>query len=106
MDDRFVSRVKEEKLLIEFFSKVVEKTLNNKQKILISNLTKEGNGMTVTALVRLFSRQLQCSRSALWNNVNELRDIKLIECGYGRPVKLTPLGVLVKCFVVKEEVCG
>jgi hypothetical protein len=104
MGDKFASLVKEDKLLLEFFSRVVGRVIRKKQKALLLNMTREGNGVTVTALVREISRKLNCSRSALWNNVNELKYLNLIECGCGKPAKLTPLGVLVKGFVVKEEV--
>lgn len=104
MANGFASLVKEDKLLLEFFSRVVRRVVRDKQKVLLLSMTREGNGVTVTAMVRELSRQLSCSRSALWNNINELKGLNLIECGNGRPVKLTPLGVLVKGFVVKEEV--
>ncbi|MFH2021167.1 MAG: hypothetical protein ABIJ34_07140 [archaeon] len=54
---------------------------------------------TATALVNRLSVHLDCSKSALWNSIRELRKCSLIVCGNsstkGTAIKLTEYGYLV-----------
>lgn len=97
------TRVREDKLLLDFFSKVVKKSLTEKERMILLFLSRRGNGLTVSKMVRKLSKSMDCSRSALWNNINELKDFHLLESDFGKPVRLTDLGVLVKGLVVSNH---
>ncbi|RLG14644.1 MAG: hypothetical protein DRN66_01490 [Candidatus Nanohalarchaeota archaeon] len=55
----------------------------------------ENKCKTMTRIVKELAQILECSESALWNNVNSLKRSKLIENNREKPVKLTYVGILI-----------
>ncbi len=73
--------------------KLAEKSLRSKQKEILYYISLDENRLkTSTRLVTELSLVLRCSQSALWNNLNSLRDLGLIHINNGRPVKITETG--------------
>ena len=77
------------------FVSLAQERLTRKQKIILSFLGG-GAQVTATSLANGLSRELRCSRSALWNNLHVLQKTGLVEMGNGLPVRLTDAGRLVE----------
>ncbi len=78
--------------LLRCLSKISYYRLTAKQKAILIELKE--NLCTSTQLVDLLSVKLNCSKSALWNNLRELREIGLIYKNNGRICRLTEIGNL------------
>ena len=81
--------VKEDSLF-EALAKLARERLTKKQKQILGFLSENGN-LTSTALVRTLSKEMKCSRSAVWNNLNSLKHSGLVENEPHRPLKLTAI---------------
>ncbi len=73
--------------------RLAQGNLTQKQKQILAFLGS-GEAVTATGLANGLSRELGCSRSALWNNLHALQEAGLVEMGNGMPVRLTPTGQL------------
>ena len=73
--------------------------LNQKQKKILFHLNKTEEKSNVTNLVCKLSTELNCSKSALWNNLKSLKKLGLLDysslSNKGLPVKLTKVGRLI-----------
>ncbi len=73
--------------------------LNRKQKKILHYLYNTKIIINVTNLVHKLSIELNCSKSALWNNLNSLKKYGLINYSSlhnkGLPVKLTSIGKII-----------
>jgi Fe2+ or Zn2+ uptake regulation protein len=76
--------------------KIIEERLTKKQKAILDFLSKEENqGKTLYKVVLELSKELNCSRSALYNNINSLKRCGLVANKEGRPLRLTKIGFLI-----------
>ncbi|RLJ07026.1 MAG: hypothetical protein DRP13_04460 [Candidatus Aenigmatarchaeota archaeon] len=73
--------------------------LTKKQKLILRYLRDNHENITVTSLVPVLSEKLNCSESAVWNNLRSLRKASLVSYGCldskGIPAKLTDFGEIV-----------
>jgi len=74
--------------------------LTEKQKLILCYLRDNcENTAAITSLVPVLSEKLNCSESAVWNNLRSLRRASLITYGCldskGIPAKLTEFGEIV-----------
>jgi len=82
--------------LLICLSKIAAYRLTCKQKIILQELN--GSLCNSTQLVNHLSKKLNCSKSALWNNLRELREIGLISQNNGKICRLTDVGnLLISC---------
>ena len=73
--------------LAKCLERVLNERLNKKQKYILEYVYSKGRLHSTTSLVKVVASNLQCSESAVWNNVNSLKRCGLLESnGY---VKLT-----------------
>ena len=73
--------------------KFAEEKLTEKQKIILKRvLAKEE---TSSALAKNLSREIRCSRSAIFNNLNSLKRCGLVDGVKGQVLKLTEVGKIV-----------
>jgi Fe2+ or Zn2+ uptake regulation protein len=72
--------------------------LTKKQKKILKFLIAERTKASVTRLVPIMSEKLECSQSAVWNNLLSLKKSHLVDFGSmenrGRPVRLTESGLI------------
>ncbi len=87
--------VKEDSLLLEVLVKLINERLTKKQKLIIDFLSKSENKFTATSLVRKLSKELNCSKSALWNNLQTLKKCGLLENKAGEAIKLSQISKIV-----------
>ena len=73
--------------------KVAKQRLTAKQKIILCEL--EDNTRNATQLVEYLANKLYCSKSALWNNLRELKEISLVSQNNGDACRLTQLGTII-----------
>lgn len=71
--------------------KTAKQRLTAKQKIILREL--QDNTRNATQLVDYLSQKLYCSKSALWNNLRELRDIGLVS--WNGKCELTDIGLII-----------
>jgi len=74
--------------------KVLDERLTKKQKFIIDFL-KVNKTDNITRFVKILARELDCSESCVWNNVNSLKRCGLIVNGENRPVKLSEVSKVV-----------
>jgi len=79
--------------LLICLAKIAICRLTSKQKIILLELN--GNLCNSTQLVNNLSRKLNCSKSALWSNLRELREIGLIYQNDGKICRLTEIGRII-----------
>jgi predicted transcriptional regulator len=79
--------------LLDCLSKIATYRLTSKQKVILLEL--ENSLCNSTQLVDHLSKKLNCSKSALWNNLRELREIGLISQNNGKVCKLSEVGKLI-----------
>lgn len=76
--------------LLECLNRLIECRLTVKQKAILGALV--GNKLNATRLVDELAGKLHCSKSALWNNLRELREVGLVswngKCGLTEVGKL------------------
>jgi len=77
--------------LLECLGKLTKCRLTTKQKIIIEELAD--NKLNATKLVEHLSNKLYCSKSALWNNLRELREISLVN--WNGACQLTEVGKII-----------
>ncbi|MBD3155180.1 MAG: hypothetical protein GF368_00810 [Candidatus Aenigmarchaeota archaeon] len=70
--------------------KILDERLTKKQKFIIHFL-RVNRADNITRLVKFLARDLDCSESCIWNNVNSLKRCGLIENGLNRPVRLSDI---------------
>ena len=76
--------------------KVAQQRLTSKQKLILNSLRFIKTKRSVTKVVPILARELNCSLSAIWFSLNQLKRSQLVEFSSannkGLPVRLTPLG--------------
>jgi Mn-dependent DtxR family transcriptional regulator len=81
---------------------LAKERLNYKQKEILKYLSSEAARFkTTTSIVKDLAKILNCSESALFNNVNSLKRSGLVENELGKPLKLTKIGKLILKEVMK-----
>jgi len=73
--------------------KVAKQRLTAKQKIILEEL--RDNSKNATQLVEHLANKLYCSKSALWNNLRELKETGLVSQNNGDACRLTQLGTII-----------
>lgn len=66
---------------------MLDERLTKKQKFILE-FVRTHEVENITKLVRMVSRELDCSESCVWNNVNSLKKCGLVVNGIG-PVRLS-----------------
>jgi predicted transcriptional regulator len=89
--------------LLDCLSKIAIYRLTEKQKAVLIELN--GRLCNSTQLVNYLSKKLNCSKSALWNNLRELREICLIEQNNGKICRLTEIGKIIVSGKMVDEKC-
>lgn len=78
---------------------IAQERLTQKQKLILNYLKNSYDKTNVTKLVPRLAKELNCSESAIWNNLNSLKKSLLICYGSlqnkGADVILTPVGKLI-----------
>ena len=78
---------------------LVNKCLTHKQKLILKYISLNDKKYNVTKLVSNISKNLNCSKSNIWDNIRILKNICLISCGSlknkGILVQLTKYGKLI-----------
>ncbi len=80
--------------VLESLTKLVHKCLNGK-RIEILKAVAENGDKTITSVVDMISRSSGYPKSTVWMNMNFLKEIGLIRNTRGKPVRLTPIGMMV-----------
>ncbi len=80
--------------LLETFAKTLDERLTTKQKAIVIFLS-EHDGKTLYRTVSELSEELECSRSALYNNINSLKRCGLVANSHRRPLRLSETAKLV-----------
>jgi len=75
------------------FLKFAYERLTAKQKLILKRLPAEK--ATSSSLAAALSKELGCSRSCIFNNLNQLRRCGLVDGENGSPLRLTDAGRLV-----------
>jgi Fe2+ or Zn2+ uptake regulation protein len=92
---KYVCRVE----LVETVQKIADERLTAKQKAIMKYVSVMVDEIAITKLVRRLMKMLACSETAVWNNVNQLRRIGVLEYGNvhtkGMPVRVTEVGRIV-----------
>ena len=73
--------------------KVSKERLTAKQKLILKRLLTEK--ATSSSLAVTLSREIPCSRSCIFNNLNQLKRCGLVEGENGQPLRLTDAGRIV-----------
>jgi len=82
--------------LFHVLTRTVNERLTKKQKAILLFLSRKENiGKTLYKVVSELSRELPCSKSALYNNINSLKRCGLVTNNHGRPLKLTKVAELI-----------
>ncbi len=93
--------------LLPLLLKLSEERLTSKQKSILCILKNNIIKKPVTQIVHNIAKELNCSLSAVWLNLNQLKRIQLVEYGSqkdkGKLVMLTPIG---KYLARNIESCG
>lgn len=75
--------------------------------MILLRLLKAPETINVTHIVPKLSVELGCARSTVWNSLNPLRKLGLIDCGSlenkGKPIRLTRAGKLISDALEKME---
>lgn len=87
-----------------------EKLTQKQKRILVYLIQKNEDDTTnVTALVSRLSRELNCTQTTVWNNLDPLKRIGLVDYGSlkkrGLPVRLTGTGMLVSGALTSRTGC-
>jgi predicted transcriptional regulator len=80
-------------LILDVLIKLSSHRLTSKQKAILREVVN--TKLTTTSLINSLSRKLECSKSALWNNLRELVSCNLIISRRGEPCELTDIGLLI-----------
>ena len=81
--------------LVDFAVNAVDRCLNDKRVDILEIIGSQPEPRTITSVVEDIAELLGCPRSTVWMNVNFLKEMGLIKNGRGRPVRVTPIGMLV-----------
>lgn len=73
--------------------KLAAERLTAKQKLILRKVSSES--LTSSSLARSLSRELGCSRTCIFTNLNQLKRCGLVEGGNGNGLELTDSGRLV-----------
>ena len=82
--------------------KIAKQRLTAKQKIILRELVD--NTKNATKLVEYLAGKLYCSRSALWNNLRELKEIGLVS--WNSKCELTEIGMIISHELRGEKLEG
>jgi|SRR3989344_8901461 len=78
---------------------LAKERLTNKQKLILNYLKYNQCSLNITRIVGILAKELSCSKSAIWNNVNSLKKACLLDYGNlerrGIPVSLTENGLII-----------
>lgn len=80
--------------VLDFAIKVAGRCLNDKRFEILRIIAIQEEPRTITSMVDEISILLNCPKSTVWMNVNFLKELGLIQNGRGRPVRVTPIGVM------------
>ena len=93
--------------LVVALQSIATERLTQKQKRILIVIDSLDEDLPVTRVVGQLADLLQCSESAIWNNLNQLKNIGLVTSGdiktKGRPVGITALGRLLVRHLRQEE---
>ncbi|MBI4016673.1 MAG: hypothetical protein HY363_03190 [Candidatus Aenigmarchaeota archaeon] len=82
--------------LLPLLLRLSKERLTSKQKLILNILRQNTYKRPVTQIVAILAKELDCSLSAIWLNLNQLKRIQLVQYSSqndkGKPVKLTPIG--------------
>ncbi|MBS3128733.1 HTH domain-containing protein [Candidatus Woesearchaeota archaeon] len=78
--------------LKEAILKICKERLTNKQKKILLYISQLEENLVITSLVERLSKEMNCSQSALWNNLNQLKRIGIIVSEKGKSVVLSSIG--------------
>jgi hypothetical protein len=85
--------------LINVITKLVDKRLTKKQKLILKKISNIENKTTMSFLTVTLSKELKIGKTTARNTLQTLRDVGLIYCGNsenkGTPVKITRIGKIV-----------
>jgi Fe2+ or Zn2+ uptake regulation protein len=85
--------------LIFLLGKLAKIRLTSKQKSILNDLQSLEEKIPVTQFVLNISQSLECSKTTIWNNLKQLKEIGLINYGNsknkGSPITLTKGGKLI-----------
>lgn len=81
--------------ILDFSMKIAGKYLNEKKMKILRIISAQKEQKTITSMVTEISQLLSCPKSTVWNNVNFLKELGLIENGRGKPVKVTNIGRII-----------
>jgi len=83
--------------LVESLKTLAEERLTQKQKFILLFLASLETKVNVTQLVGVLTEELDCSASAVWNNLKSLKRAGLVSFGSknskGKLVRLTKVGM-------------
>ena len=80
--------------------------LTHKQKVVIRMLVENNESCSATSFVESCSVKIGCSKSAMWNALNALKNSGLAEFGSTQkrvPVRLTRAGLVLSCGLTAEK---
>ena len=77
--------------LLNCLIKTAKYRLTAKQKIILEELAN--NALNATRLVNYLASKLGCSKSALWNNIRQLKEIGLV--AWNEKCELTEIGLMI-----------
>jgi len=80
--------------ILESLTKLVRKCLNGKRIEILKTVAENGD-KTITSVVDVVSKSSGYPKSTVWMNVNFLKEIGLIKNTRGKPVRLTPIGMMI-----------
>jgi len=71
------------------------KLLKGKRIEILRMMAHQDGSRTITSAVDEISQELGCPKSTVWMNVNCLKEMGLVENGYGKPARVTGIGRIV-----------
>jgi len=85
--------------LVTAIQTISKERLTTKQKLILKEIERLPEEMTVTKFVVHFAGTLHCSETAVWNNLRQLHAMELVHYGgpntRGIPLTITPLGKII-----------
>jgi hypothetical protein len=80
--------------VLEFAMKAAERCVNGKRAEMLRLIAAQREPRTITSTAEEISCSIGCPRSTVWANLNLLKELRLVENGRGRPIRVTKLGRL------------
>ena len=85
--------------LLDITTKLIDKRLTKKQKLILKKITTTKKNTTMTSLSNILSEELNISKTTVRNILQTLRDVGLIYCGTtknkGEPLRPTKIGEII-----------